>query len=131
MDTTTLQALIQGANTMSEAAEARRLETLGIAAELGADEAVLRVIAEAVRVKRNSSTIVLPAHRYEGLSRGRGWARKGRGNTAEWGERTDDGYRVGPGRWTVGGHDGFSRKGQTEWSVKHVQVGDQTWTVAS
>lgn len=75
-------------------------------------------------------TICLPPHRYEGLSRGRGWARKGRGANAEWGERTDGGYRVGPGRWTVGGNDGFSRKGEVIWTVEHIRVGEETWTVA-
>lgn len=115
----------QDANPISDT----RAETLRLAVELGADAKTIEVLCAAVRVARKPS-IVLPAHRYEGLSRGRGWARKGKGENAEWGERVDGGYRVGPGRWSVGGNDGFSRKGETRWDVKHVQVGDQAWTVA-
>jgi len=75
-------------------------------------------------------TILLPAGRYEGLSRGKGWARQGRGDSATWGEREDAGYRVGPGKWTVGSNDGFNRKEQTDWLVKHLKVGDKVWTLA-
>lgn len=75
-------------------------------------------------------TVELPAGKYEHLSRGRGWARKGRGDRVEWGDRVRDGYRVGPGRWTVGSTDGFARKSSTDWDVEHVQVGTQTWTLA-
>lgn len=74
---------------------------------------------------------MLPPHRFESLSRGSGWCRKGKGDSATWGERTDGGYRVGPGRWIVGGNDGFRRKGSDEWTVEHVTVGGQIWTVAS
>lgn len=108
----------------------KRLERLVEAIELGASDAALEALCDAARTSRTTE-ITLPAHRYEGLSRGRGWARKGRGDSAVWGERVDGGYRVGPGRWVVGGSDGFSRKGETVWEVKHVAVGDQTWTVAS
>jgi hypothetical protein len=76
-------------------------------------------------------TILVPANRLENLSRGKGWARKGRGDRAEWGERADGGYRVGPGKWTVGGNDGFDRKREDVWDVEHVQVGAETWTIAS
>ena len=108
-----------------------RKESLTIALAAGVSDAILESICSAARVKRDSITIVLPKHRFENLSRGKGWARKGRGNTAEWGERTDKGYEVGPGRWTVFGSDGFARKGETLWDVKHVTVGSQTWTIAS
>lgn len=107
----------------------KRREALEIASELGADDDTLIMLRDALRVNR-SSTIVLPAHHYESLSRGRGWARKGKGSSTEWGERVGNGYKVGPGRWTVGGHDGFSRKWSDVWSVKHLKVGDQTWTIA-
>ena len=109
--------------------EARR-ESLARASELGADRMTLMMLVQASRVSRRD-TIVLPSGKYEHLSRGKGWARKGRGNTAEWGEREDGGYRVGPGRWTVGSSDGFSRKSSIDWTVKHVCVGVETWTVAS
>lgn len=89
-----------------------RIESLQIAVELGADLATLAVLRDATRVNRQE-TIVLPMHRYEGLSRGKGWARKGKGSNAIWGEREENGYRVGAGRWIVGGNDGFSRKGKS------------------
>lgn len=112
-----------------ELTEARK-ESLSDARALGAPIAVLVVLAEATRV-RQSPKMRLPAHRFEGLSRGKGWARMGRGDSAQWGERHEDGgYEVGPGKWTVGGNDGFSRKGETKWVVKHIAVGDKTWTIA-
>lgn len=107
-----------------------RLESLLLAMAAGVSDETFRALGEAMRVNR-AATIILPAHRFEGLSRGRGWARKGKGDSAEWGEREKGGYRVGPGRWTVGGSDGFSRKGSDSWTVAHVQVGAETWTVAS
>lgn len=109
---------------------AARRESLTMALALGASDAALETICDALRVARRN-TIVLPRQHLETLSRGRGWARKGRGSTAVWGERVDGGYRVGPGRWTVGGNDGFSRKAETVWDVEHVTVGSETWTVAS
>ena len=107
-----------------------RCETLSLALAAGADEATLLALRDAVRVARTPS-IVLPRHRYESCSHGRGWARKGQGDNATWGERVKDGYRVGPGTWSVGATDGFARKASTEWYVSHVQVGSQTWTIAN
>lgn len=107
-----------------------RVKRFARALELNASNSALVALADADRTSM-TDTIVLPAHRYEGLSRGRGWARKGKGTKAVWGERTDNGYRVGPGHWTVGGNDGYSRKGETTWDVKLVTVGTETWTVAS
>jgi len=109
----------------------KRLESLTRAHAAGVSDEVFMQLAKALRLARNSETIELPAHRYEGLSRGRGWARKGKGDNAEWGERTDGGYRVGAGKWSVGATDGFNRKGALDWEVKHVQVGEQTWTIAN
>ena len=107
-----------------------RLPTLEAASAFGcSDESFIR-LCEANRTSREE-TIVLPRHRYEGLSRGRGWARSGRGDNVIWGERVDGGYRVGPGRWSVGATDGFSRKDATTWDVAHIAVGPETWTVAS
>ena len=111
-------------------ASARRLKLLTLAHVL-VDDALF---TELVRARRLSpkDTITLPPHRFEGLSRGRGWARKGRGENAVWGERKNTGgYRVGPGKWSVGATDGFTRKGSDEWVVKHVTVGTEIWTVAS
>lgn len=123
----TLTARYAAANTEPNP---KRIERLAEAIELGASDAALEALCDAARTSK-TETITLPAHRYENLSRGRGWARKGRGDSAVWGDRVDGGYRVGPGRWTVGGNDGFSRKGETVWEVKHVIVGGQNWTVAS
>ncbi|HSE02925.1 MAG TPA: hypothetical protein VLK35_02130 [Methylomirabilota bacterium] len=106
-----------------------RLESLTIAHPL-VDDPTFERLAGASRLSRKD-TIILPAHRFESLSRGRGWARKGKGAGATWGEREEKGYRVGPGYWEVGGHDGFSRKGADTWTVKHITVGDATWTIAS
>lgn len=106
----------------------KRLASLSLSHSL-VEDAVFLKLASATRLSRKTS-IVLPSHRFEGLSRGKGWARKGRGDKAEWGERDGNGYIVGPGRWVVGGHDGFSRKGEDTWEVTHVQVGKETWTVA-
>jgi hypothetical protein len=106
-----------------------RRASIARAIGLGADtETILRL--RGVARLSQKITITIPAHRYEGLSRGRGWARLGRGQSVTWGDRVERGYRVGPGYWTVGGHDGYSRKGEDQWTVEHVMVGDETWTVA-
>lgn len=115
---------------IERALSAPRIESLHLAHAAGVDDDTFVQLAKAARLARKA-TIVLPAHRFEGLSRGRGWARKGTGDSAVWGERVEGGYRVGPGRWSVGGHDGFSRKGSETWTVTHIAVGADTWTVAS
>lgn len=107
-----------------------RLESLRSAIELGASGESLIKIRDC-SICRKQSQVILPALRYESLSRGRGWARKGRGTVVAWGERIDTGYLVGPGRWEVGATDGFSRKDKCTWDVEHVSVGDQTWTIAN
>jgi hypothetical protein len=122
-DMSRLDKLLEGCPTD------RRRESLRIAAELGADTATLRQLAAATRLRRGD-TAILPAGRYAHLSWGRGWARKGRGENAVWGERTEAGnFRVGPGKWVVGSNDGFRRKETTSFNVRHVQVGEQTWTI--
>lgn len=108
----------------------QRRESLARAIALGAGDSVLEVLAEATRLSR-SAAIVLPPIRLERLSRGRGWCRRGWGDSAEWGVRVESGYRVTPGRWIVYGTDGFSRRDESTWIVRHVQVGSETWTVAS
>jgi hypothetical protein len=112
-----------------DVSDARR-PLLARAIEWEADLATLEILASALRVS-SGSTITLPAHRYEMLSRGRGWARKGQGQSASWGNRTDRGYEVTPGRWVVGATDGFSRKASDAWVVKSVSVGSETWLVAN
>lgn len=97
--------------------------------EAGVSDEVFGRIVRAMRVARGES-VVLPAGKYEGLSRGRGWARQGHGSSAVWGERESTGYRVGAGRWSVGSTDGFKRKDEVLWTVSHVTVGAETWTIA-
>lgn len=97
--------LLAGIIAGREISEAR-LARLREAAELGATAEVLAQIRDAVRVSR-TAYVMLPAHHYESLSRGRGWCRQGTGDNAVWADRDGDGYRVGPGRWTVGATDGF------------------------
>jgi hypothetical protein len=108
----------------------KRSNTVKIAHDAGVDDATLKSIAEAIRVGWGE-TIVLPPNRLELCSRGRGWARLGKGDKAQWGERVDTGYEVGPGRWTVGGNDGFTRKKEDVYDVKHITVGGKTWTIAN
>ena len=67
-----------------------RRQSLRLASEAGVDMATLTRIAAALRVERKA-TIVIPMQRYEMLSRGKGWARKGRGDKAVWGERVEGG----------------------------------------
>ena len=123
--TTRIESLTAGKKVSEQ-----RVKTIARAIELGADDATVLTLVDACRVKQNSATICIPADKLEGLSRGRGWCRQGNGDAVVWGERTDLGYRVGPGRWTIGATDGFSRKNSTQWDVRHVQVGGETWTIA-
>lgn len=123
---TTIDNIIDG----HEITDSRK-ETLTMAADAGASIEQLEILRDAMRVRRKGDTIILPRHHYESCSRGRGWARKGKGSNAEWGERVDGGYRVGPGRWVVGGHDGFRRKDADTWEVSHITIGDHIWTIAS
>lgn len=106
-----------------------RRESLIAAVELGADDALIARLIRATRLSRGPS-ITLPAGRYSGLSRSRGWCRQGAGSSASWGVEAENGWRVGPGRWTVFSSDGFRREEKTPWTVSHVIVGDATWTIA-
>lgn len=126
--TTAVETAIEAAR-QAGASEARIL-TLELAAAKGADAATIETLAAARRVHRYSPVITLPAHRYEGLSRGRGWCRLGVGKSAVWGERVDGGYKVGPGKWVVGATDGYNRKDSTTWTVRQIMVGNAVWTIA-
>ena len=108
-----------------------RVAKLDRALALGVSDAAFVALCGANRTSTTAS-IILPAERLEGLSRGTGWARHGRGDGATWGKRVSGGYQVAePGKWTVGGSDGFQRKSSTTWLVTRVQVGTEVWTVAS
>lgn len=98
-----------------------RAVSVAIAQDLGADLATLRAIISASRVSRKD-TITLPRGRYGTCSRGRDWCRSSDG------EFYDD-HEVGPGKYTVGSSDGFSRKEKTPWTVEHITVGEKTWTI--
>jgi hypothetical protein len=105
-------------------------EAVATAHEVGISDDDFIALCLARRFARKT-TVVLPQGHLEGLSRGKGWCRKGKGDSAEWGEREGaKGYRVGPGDWVVGHSDGFSRKRQDRWRVRHITVGGETWTVA-
>ena len=105
-----------------------RAESLSRAESLGTDTETLRVIANTLRVGRGE-VVPIPSGRYEHLSRGRGWCRRNDGTFCN--ERDADAcYLVGPGRWTVGSKDGYSRQDRVEWVVRAVKVGSVTWTVA-
>jgi hypothetical protein len=109
-----------------------RADSLAIAHAMGCDDPTIIRLAAAKRLKRGAG-IVLPTHRYENLSRGRGWCRKGNRDSAVWGERVSGGYRVtSDGRWVVGGNDGFSRKDEAVWNVLSVTLpGGIIWTIAN
>jgi hypothetical protein len=127
MTNTTLQTVITAHPDMTDT----RRETLAVASDMGADAATLETIASATRVSR-TTTIYLPPFRPEGLSRGHGGCRHGRGVSAIWAERTDRGYVVErKGMWSVGATDGFNRRAGRSWVVSHVTVGSEIWTVAS
>ena len=105
-----------------------RTESVRIAIQNGADRGTIEAIRDATLVARRA-TIVIPT-RYLLLSRGRGWARQGRGPEAIWGKQDGFGFRVGAGEWTVFSSDGFSRDVKVEWSVRHINVGTETWSLA-
>lgn len=107
-----------------------RARTLAKAIDTGASESALEKLKAATRVEF-ADQIALPKGAYDHLSRGKGWARKGRGDSAEWGEKSPQGWLVGPGSWLVHSTDGFNRKSEVDWRVEHVRVGDETWTIAN
>ena len=112
-----------------DAPSALRLVSLDLASPLVDDETFV-LVANANRCSR-SETIILPAGRYEGLSRGKGWCRLGKGVHAEWGERTDKGYRVAKvGTWLIHATDGYSRHDELSWDVSRITVGNALWTLA-
>jgi hypothetical protein len=103
--------------------ERYRAESLGIAHELGADLGALHNIARAKMLYRGT-TITLPRGRYGHPPHGRYWCRRNDGTLFE-------DHVVGPGEYTVGSTDGFRRRDNKRWTVAHIQVGQQVWTVAN
>lgn len=108
----------------------KRRESIRIAVELGADDDTIAKIAEAGRVGR-LGYVTIPG-RYLHLSRGKGWARLGRGSNAVWGEQRSDGFRLREaGQWVIYTSDGFKREDRETWDVEMIHVGPQIWAVAS
>jgi hypothetical protein len=102
-----------------------RLESLRIAHGLGASPDALLRLAGARKLRRRPTVDVPLKYRHS-------WARLGSGDWVEWGEV--DGYRAvlhAPGKWVVCSSDGFNQEKRTTWEVEHVQVGDETWTIAN
>ena len=86
-------------------------------AETAPKPAELRKLATAVRIGTNEG-ITLPAGRFAGLSRGKGWCRQGSGSSAEWISAENGWYPITErGKYIVGSSDGYSRKEQTPWTV--------------
>jgi hypothetical protein len=109
-------------NISPEELSDRRCYTLVLAASRGATPRGLRDIAEALVVSCEDG-ITVPAHRYESMFRGRGWARleKGDGDGEVWAERVAGGYRLRKeGRWIIGGSNGLTHEGETTWDVRRV-----------
>lgn len=104
---------------------------IAVAKSLGKNEAVALFESAAAVGVQGELAVVLPANRLEALKHGKGWARRGSGDDVTWGVRVEGGYRVTrPGKWTVGGNDGFSRKRQDAYTVTRVKIGDLFWIVA-
>lgn len=107
---------------------AQRRKSLERAVELGADDETLALLAGASRLQRRDHLRV--ETRYGGLSRGRAWGRQGRGDNVRWAAKDGGVVLLTPGKWTVGSSDGYRRKESPEdWDVRHVRVGDETWTI--
>ena len=96
------------------------------AIELGVDYPTLAKIAEAKRIS-NGETITLPQCRYAHLSRGTSWIGAGHSGPVSFLRS----HSVGPGKYRVGGSDGFKRKETLKWTVEAIKVGPKTWTIAN
>lgn len=92
-----------------------RAGTVAVALLNGASVAELARIAAAKKASRGASVRV--STRFGALSRGKCWARMGRGQSVEWADKDGGAVMLPAGKWTVGSDDGFSRKEQTEWTV--------------
>lgn len=114
-----------------KATVSRKDAAIAIAKSLGCEDAV-RVFESAAAVgPQNELSVILPAGRLEAMSKGKGWARLGNGDSAVWGVKTEGGYTVNkPGNWIVGSNDGFSRKREDSYKVTRVKIGEIFWVVA-
>jgi hypothetical protein len=102
-----------------------RRASLEIAVELGADDATIEKLAQAPMLARGERLAVKT--RFGDMSRGKCWGRNGDGT---WADKEGGTVYLTPGEWKVGSDDGFRRKeSAVSWSVEHVTVGTQIWTV--
>ena len=96
----------------------RRAGILAIAAANGATLAELARIAAAPYAAVGDTVAV--GTRYGHLSRGKAWARQGKGAAVVWAKKSGGTVHLTPGNWTVGSDDGFKRKERVEWNVSVV-----------
>ena len=96
----------------------RRAGILAIAAANGASIADLARIAAAPYASIGDTVAV--ATRFGHLSRGKAWARQGKGSKVTWAKKSGGTVYLTPGIWTVGSDDGFGRKEASEWTVSLV-----------
>jgi hypothetical protein len=105
---------------------------IAVAKSLGKEELV-KLFESAVSVSNQGElNVELPCNRLErDCKHGKGWARLEKEGSTTWGVKTENGYRVSrPGRWTVGGNDGFSRKKEDYYRVARVKLGELFWVIA-
>lgn len=112
---------------------------LARASELGADESTLQVLLRASYVHQGPGHVMVPQGRYE-LAGGAGGAWRW-GDPAARAERTKTCYVLEPGYWvvrsSVASPPGLAAPGdksrlwsQSEWTVREIEVGAETWTIA-
>lgn len=124
-DTTDTNDYIKRAAVVS----ADRADLVASALTLRAPADVLEKLVTAVRVNADPKIGIMT--RYGHLSRGKCWGRQGNGKNVTWAEKANGIVYLTPGVWTVGSDDGFKRRDSDVWTVEHVTVGQQTWTIAN
>jgi len=132
VETLTRFAAEHNAEPASETRLAWIAEHLPARAQLSTTQMVQLIT---VRRVAYDGTVTLPHGRYHRLSRGKGWARLGRGDNVQWGANTGKTWRVtSPGEWTVQSSDGFDRDETTTWEVYaldfHSDTGAHRWLIA-
>jgi hypothetical protein len=107
----------------------KRMGRLEVAHASSVSDETFTRLANASRVG-STDGIILPGGRYHHCSRAKGWARLGRGDSAQWGESRPGGWRVTlTGQWTVQSSDGFSRNEKDSFLVEKIKVGHEEWFI--
>lgn len=96
----------------------RRAGMLAIASANGATIAELARIAAAPYASVGDTVAV--GTRFGHLSRGKVWARQGKGAAVVWAKKSGGTVHLTPGNWTVGSDDGYKRKERVGWTVSLV-----------